>query len=114
MQPIIPYIQKTKALLAEEYFWESHLRRLLVLCTAVAFVAYVYCVAASILNVIARKEADAKAASFAAAISAHESTYFSLTQSIKEESLGEHGLFAISDKHFVTRTPTLGFSAHVR
>lgn len=114
MHHFTPYIQQTKALLAQEYFWEAHLRRLLVLCTAVAFIVYVYCVAASILNVIARKEADARATSFAAAISAHEATYFSLTQAITEESLEAHGLFAISDKHFVTRTPTLGLSAHVR
>ncbi|MBP9669681.1 MAG: hypothetical protein KBE09_05335 [Candidatus Pacebacteria bacterium] len=114
MQPYQHYYIKTKALLAEEYLWESHLRRLLVLCTAVAFMMYVYCVAASILNVIARKEADAHAVSFAAAISSRESEYFSLTQSVKEESLDAHGLFAVTDKHFVTRTPTLGFSAHVR
>lgn len=98
--------------LTHEHAWEARARHLLVACTLIMAVGYVYCVAASILNVIARKEADTRAIALTASIAELEERYVALSATIHEEAVLAHGLSSLNAKHFVTRTPTLGLSTH--
>ncbi|MBI4079870.1 hypothetical protein HY414_01400 [Candidatus Kaiserbacteria bacterium] len=65
--------------------------------------AYVYFVGATILNVIARKEALAQTVNLATAVSQLESEYFALAQALGPEDGSRLGLSPVSDTLYVYR-----------
>jgi len=67
-------------------------------------------VSASVLNVIARKEAASNAIATAASIASLEQEYFALSAQVLPEKGAEMGLVAVADKRFVTRAVHLGLS----
>lgn len=74
----------------------------LVLC-AIFAVGYVYFVSASVMHVVARKEANTEAARTQSAIAGLEERYFALQKNISPEGAERLGLAPVSKKHFVTR-----------
>lgn len=98
--------------LTHECAWETRARRVLMAGILLFAVGYVYCVAGSILNVIARKEADARSIALTASIAELEARYVALSARIHESEIATHGLSALAAKDFVTRTPALGLSTH--
>ena len=72
--------------------------------------AYLYFVTASVLNVIARKEALAQEARLGTAIGAFEKDYFAISQTVTPEAGTPLGLFPISNAAtaYVYRPGTVG------
>lgn len=69
----------------------------------VLFVSYLYFVGASVLNIIARKEATAQTAALQSAIASMEQQYFALSQSVDSRTEAELGLSPVSGTHYVYR-----------
>ena len=71
---------------------------------AVLFVllcGYFYFVSASVLNIIARKEADAKSASLQTSVAQMEQRYFALRDSVTPQEAASLGLSRVSDTQYV-------------
>ncbi|HTR18812.1 MAG TPA: hypothetical protein VMH91_02415 [Candidatus Paceibacterota bacterium] len=65
--------------------------------------AYFYLVVASVLNVIARKQADATSADLQQSIGSLEQQYFALSQSITPQEASQMGLAPIQQTQYVYR-----------
>lgn len=98
------------ALLTYEHPYEVLVRRALFAALVVGFFVYASLVATSVLHVIARKQAVNDTAAASARIAALEQDYFALSASISLDRASEFDLTAVSNKHFVTRAPRLGYS----
>ena len=70
---------------------------------AILFFAYLYFVAASVLNIVARKEADAHATNLQSSIGALEENYFELAQSMTPQLASEIGLAPVAHTAYVYR-----------
>lgn len=73
---------------------------------AVLFVlisAYLYFVVASVLNVMARKEALTQSTQLGSAIGAYERDYFALSQEVRPDAGGPLGLYPVSNIAYVHR-----------
>ncbi len=68
--------------------------------------AYLYFVTSSVFNVIARKEAETRAAQLESAIAALEHEYFALGEAIDADSAHTLGLAPISHTSYVYRPGT--------
>ena len=71
---------------------------------AVLFVllcGYFYFVSASVLNIIARKEADAKSATLQTSVAQMEQRYFALRDSVTPQEAASLGLSRVSDTQYV-------------
>ncbi len=90
-------------ILAIEYPIERVALTVLVSFLAILFCAYFYLVVASVLNIIARKEADARSARLQSDIGTLEHQYFELSQSITPQSASEMGLAPIQATAYVYR-----------
>lgn len=76
---------------------------------AVVLVAgYVFLVSASVINIIARKDAHAAMGQTTSAIAELEEQYFARIESIDEERASDLGLVPVAETHFVERTVRLG------
>lgn len=73
----------------------------LVLLLALISSLYLYFVAASVLNIIAKKEAASNSASLQSAIGQLEGEYFSLSQSVTPEAALSLGLTPLSQTSYV-------------
>ena len=96
--------------LVREYSIEKRTRLILLIMLTDAVVGYIYFVASSTLNIIARKDAHTQMSQVESAIAQLESEYFSLSKSITSENAETLGFVSIKSKNFVTRT-TLHASA---
>jgi len=94
--------------LAIEYQWEHALLRALLIVLALLICGYLYFVAASVLNVIARKEADVRSARLETSIGMLERRYFSLSQGLTPQTGNALGLSAITDQSYVYRHGNIG------
>ena len=69
--------------------------------------AYLYFVTASVLNVIARKEALSQSTRLGTAIGAYERDYFAISQTVKPDAGLPLGLFPVANTAYVYRPGTV-------
>jgi len=92
----------------QEHPLESKVVRVLVALLLVSIFAYLYFVGASILNIIARKEALAKSAQLTTSIGKYEKDYFAISQSITPDAGSQLGLLPVGKTAYVYRPSSLG------
>ena len=97
-------MNKQISILAVEYPIERVAFLVLSGMLAILFCAYFYLVVASVLNIIARKEADASAATMQGTIGSMEEQYFALSQQITPQAAAQAGLTPIAQTQYVYRT----------
>lgn len=102
LQASFAFPERRFSLVAEHPYERTAVRWLFVLL-AVLLCGYVYFVTASILNVIARKEAVADIARTQNAISSLEQRYFTLSQAVTPERGVGLGLSQVSSVSYVYR-----------
>ncbi len=88
--------------------------RVLTVILAAAICGYLYFVSASILNVIARKEALARVSVIQGSIGGLEQHYFELSSGIGPESASSLGLAPVSNQTFVYRPGNVGAATIAR
>jgi hypothetical protein len=86
------YVNKKVSILAMEHPYEAHALRALVFLFVLLICAYLYFVAASILNIIAQKDAMAQTSQLEASLGDLETRYFSLSQSVTQQEGIAEGL----------------------
>ena len=84
-----------------EHPLEQTLFRALGLVLFVLLCGYFYFVSASVLNIIARKEADSKSASLQTSIAGMEQQYFALKDGMDTHTAAALGLSQIKDTQYV-------------
>lgn len=104
-------IHKKVVALSVEHSAEALALRSLFALIAVLLLAYLYFVSASILNVMARKEALAQADSLQSQTALLEQRYFSLSQEITPAAAQELGLAPLSGTEYVYRPGTVGVAS---
>ena len=84
--------------------------RILIALLFILICTYLYFVTASVLNVIARKEALTQGTKLGTAIGAYEREYFAISQTVKPEAGEALGLFSVSnsDTAYVRRPGAVG------
>ena len=78
-------INKKVSILAIEYPLEVKLFRVCIVTLVVCLLAYLYLVAASVLNVIAQREAESNSMQIESSIGVLEEQYFTLSQAITQK-----------------------------
>ncbi len=108
-------VEKPRVSLAVEYPAERVILRALVAVLVVLAMGYLYFVSASIINIMARKEAMTQSGAIIASIGSLEGQYFSLTQSITPDSAVAIGLSPISTANtaYVERPGNVGMAGTV-
>ncbi len=91
-----------------EHPFEYALLRYLCLASCALVLVYLYLVSASVLNVIAQREADQSSAALQSQIGRLEGKFFSLSHDITPEHAAALGLKPLSDSSFVYRLSTVG------
>jgi len=99
--------KKITALSAEMPFEYLALRTLIVMVGILIF-AYLYLVSASVLNVIAQREAAQASAQLESNIGVLEGRYFSLSKEVTPVHAEKLGLLPVSQSSFVYRLDTVG------
>jgi hypothetical protein len=94
-------MHKELSILTIEHPAERRIRSILVLMLLALTLGYLYCVSASVMNVIARKEAVAKAASLESSIGSLEQDYFELAQTVTPASGERLGLSPVAHTAYV-------------
>ena len=102
------------ASLSVEHPMERTALRVLSMVFVVIFCSYLYFVSASILNVIARKEALTRVSVIQGSIGGLEQNYFELTKGISPQSGPELGLAPITKQHYVYRPGNVGAATIAR
>lgn len=97
------FVSEKRVSLAHEHALEPLGRQVLFIILAVFIFAYMYFVAASILNIMARKEANTAVFALQGAIAQMEGEYFALSHAIEPESGTSLGLGPVEDTHYVYR-----------
>lgn len=104
------YARRPGFSLTVEHPFERMLLRILLGALVVLIGSYVYFVSASVLNVIARKEALAQTASIASSLSTLESKYYAAAKSITPDT-GEYlGLDSADSTKYVHRPGAVGIA----
>jgi hypothetical protein len=106
--------KKKISILANEYPTERIVFLALFGFLAILFCAYFYFVSASVLNIIARKEADAQSARMQGSIGSLEEHYFALSQAITPEAAANLGLTPIARTQYVYRPGNAAIAAPTR
>jgi hypothetical protein len=101
-------LNKKVAILSMEHPYEYAVLRYLFIAACVIVLAYLYFVSASVLNVIAEREADQSSAALETRIGTLEGEYFALNESITPTHATELGLQPIKESSFVYRLDTVG------
>ena len=96
-------MHKKISILAFEHPLERAAMRAMSAVLVILFLGYLYFVGASVLNIIARKEATAQTATLQSAIASMEQQYFALSQSVDSRTEVELGLSPVSGTHYVYR-----------
>jgi len=96
-------MHKNISILSLEHPMEKIAMRALFVVLAVFLCGYLYFVGASILNVIARREADANAAQLQSSIADMQQQYFAVSSSVDQAEAARLGLAPISDTQYVYR-----------
>lgn len=93
--------------LTREHPYERAVLKSLVLVLGILSFGYVYFVGVSVLNIVARKEADAQTVKLQSAIASMEQQYFALSHEVDESAAYAIGLAPIAETHFVYRPGNL-------
>ena len=101
---------KPHVALAVEYPVERIIMRALIAFLILLAFCYLYFVSASVINVMARKEALAEAAKIEGTIGGLEGKYFTLSQAITSQSADALGLSPIQTTGYVTRPGNVGIA----
>lgn len=101
-------LNKKIAALSVELPHEYTVLRGLFLVVGVLILAYLYLVSASVLNVIAQREADQASASLQSNIGVSEGKYFSLSRDMTPARAAKLGLQPVAQSSFVYRLDTVG------
>jgi len=110
MQTIQIQLNKKITALSFELPYEDVALRYLCLMMALLMVAYLYLVSASVLNVIAQREAAQASAQLQSNIGVLEGKYFSLGQEITPAQATKLGLAPLTESSFVYRLDTVGIA----
>jgi len=83
----------------------------LAFCAAIALCValYIYCIAASTFNIIARKQAENGSMAAQSRLAQINAEYYALSERVTPSEAGNLGLVPIKEKSYVTRTAALGF-----
>lgn len=103
----MPVMHKELSILTVEHPAERRMLAALGVVLAMFTAGYLYCVSASVMNVIARKEATAKAASLESSIGSLEQEYFELAQSVTPASGESLGLAPVEQTAYIRRQHTV-------
>lgn len=96
-------MHKRISILAIEHPFERMARQGLFALLGILIIAYLYFVGASVLNIMARKEATASAVRIQSAIALMEQEYFALSQDVNPSAARELGLAPVSRTNYVYR-----------
>lgn len=96
------------SILTIEYSWESMVRRALLIALVALTVGYLYLVASSVQNIIARKEADTRARAVETSIGSLERQYYTLASAITPAVGTSLGLSEIGGETYVYRPGAIG------
>lgn len=96
-------MHKKISILASEHPFERAVMQSLFFALAALLCAYLYFVGASVIHIIARKEATAQTVRLESAIAVMEQQYFALSRSVDGASASELGLAPVSGTHYVYR-----------
>lgn len=105
---IQPYINKKTSMLAIEHPYERTALRILIVAIIFCVALYLYFVTASVLNVMARKEARADAALLETRVGQLQEDYFALASIVTPEYSATIGLTDIEAPRFVYRLGNIG------
>ena len=94
-------VARPRARLSQEQAWEPHTRSILSIALIVLTAAYLYFVAASIMNVIARTEAMREMQTIQSAIAGMEQRYFALRDSVTPQEASSLGLSQVKNAQYV-------------
>ena len=94
--------------LTAEHPAERTILRVLLAALLALACTYLYFVGASVLNVIARKEALAQTTSLATAVAAMERDYFAASQAVTPQAGGPLGLAPVANTSYVYRPGVVG------
>lgn len=97
-------MHKKISILSLEHPREALVLRGMCLLLAILSCLYLYFVAASVLNIIARKESDSRAAVLQSSIGALEQQYFALSQQITPDEAKMLGLTPVTEAQYVYET----------
>ncbi len=103
-------VSKPRTALAVEYPVERVILRALIAALLVLAFCYLYFVSASVINIMARKEAMSRSAAIDASIGDLEADYFALTGEITPSSAMAIGLTPIQSTDYVDRPGTVGMA----
>jgi hypothetical protein len=84
--------------------------RVLIAAIILFALAYVYLIAASTFNIIARKQAEVSAISTQSSLAMINSEYYQLSGEVTPQHALAIGLTPVSQKDYVTRTSRLGYA----
>ena len=96
-------LHKQLSILAIELPFERRAFTVLASILGLLCLCYLYFVAASVMNIVARKEADARASAAQGAIGSLEQSYFNLSQSLTPSSAVALGLAPVTETAYVYR-----------
>ena len=111
MNKLTSQLNKKIIALSAEHPMEASLFRYVSLAVAILLCAYLYFVSATVLIVIAQREASRSSAALQSDIGVLEQKYFSLSQEITEEIAGTLGLEPIAARSYVYRPGTVGIGS---
>lgn len=88
--------------------------RLFVVALALLASAYVYLIADSTFNIIARKQAEIAATALSGSLAQLNAEYYQLGSQVTLAKARELGLVALAESDYVTRTSRLTYAAPIR
>lgn len=97
------FVTERRVSLAMEHGIEPRVRQALFALLIGFFFLYLYFVSASILNIMARKEANAGATALQSAVARMQGEYFALSEGLDSSTAGSIGLAPIAETHYVYR-----------
>lgn len=89
---------------------EGVVRRTLMGALAILVLAYIYFVASSTFNIIARKQALQEGVAIQSSLARINAEYYALSGELTPERAAIAGLVPLEDKAYVSRTVPLGFA----
>jgi len=110
MNKLQVHLNKKIAALSVELPHEYTLLRTLYFAVGILVLTYLYLVSASVLNVIAQREADQASASLQSNIGILEGKYFALSHDITPQRAEQLGLQPLAESSFVYRLDTVGLA----
>lgn len=96
--------------LTAEHPAERVLRAGLLVLLALLLACYVYLIASSTFNIIARKQALQEGMATQSTLSRINAEYYALSSTLTEERAAHLGLVPLEEKEYVTRASQLGFA----